>query len=155
MPDDVEKLIVPKFVTSELEQHLHPERISSNRLAFPSPFEQYPGKVVVSLYLSAQEYHEWWIKAGKGQPEEEERHWSCWEWETRFHLVKAWHIEGLDSEQLKEDPIDLPDNRFIYWILTITQPSLEEAVNLPNSPRPLKGTKKQLGRRKKTPDPKN
>lgn len=142
MPDDVKSLTVPEFVTKDMAEHLHPTRIEPNRLAFPSPFKRWPGKIIVPLYLSAADYHGWWKYAGKGQPDDDERHWAHFEWETRFHIIKAWMIEGLDSDVLKHDPVDLPDNRLIFWILSCTQPSLEEAVNLPNSPGPSKGTRK-------------
>lgn len=132
------KLDLPEFLSKKLPEHLLPTRIDTNRLAFPSPFEAYPGKAITPIYLSAEDYHEWWTRAGGGQPEDDDRHWSFWEWETRFHLVKAWHFESLDSDQLKEDPIGIPDQRFLLWMIQILQPILEEATSVPKSPGPLK-----------------
>lgn len=131
-----ESLELPRFVM-ELSEDLRPTRPSVNRLVFPSPLEEWPGTVITSCFLSAEEYHIWWTSVGDGQPEDDPRHWAYFDWETRFHFAKGWNIEGLDSDQLKKDPIDIPDTRFVVWFVTITNAIIQEATLLPNSQRPL------------------
>lgn len=144
MPDFLKEYV--DTTGEKLKEHLYPERTEINRLVFPSPFVEYPGSVTTPVYLSAQQYYEWWQKAGKGQPKDDDRHWSCYEWETRFHLILAYQLKGLDNETFNLDPLTLPDQRLILWIITITQPLLEEAVNLPNSPKPSKRTNSKRGK---------
>lgn len=146
MPDNTE-LETPDFLKEyvdatgeKLDEHLYPERTEVNRLVFPSPFLEYPGNVTTPVYLSARQYYKWWQKAGRDQPKDDDRHWSNWEYENRFHLILTYTLEGLDNENFNEDPLALPDQRIITWILTITQPLLEEAVNLPNLPKQPKGS---------------
>jgi hypothetical protein len=137
------KLEVPESITAFLDPVLKPERISINRLAFPSPFEEYPGKIITPLYLDAGEYHNWWKKAGKGQPDDDERHFLCFEWECRFHLVKKWDMEELDADHLNPDPLTLPDFRIALWLTAVTQPILKEATSLPNLQRPSNAIESQ------------
>lgn len=130
-----ESLELPEFLKA-LSKELRPKRPSVNRLVFPSPLKEWPGTVTTPCYLSAEEYHVWWTSVGDGQPEEDKRNWAFHDWETRFHFAKAWNIEGLDNDQLKQDPVDIPDMRFIMWFLTITNPIIQEATSLPNSQGP-------------------
>lgn len=129
---------LPAFLTKAISEDLQPTRPAVNRLVFPSPFEEWPGSVLTPVYLSAKEYHQWWSMAGKGQPEDDDRHWLYYEWESRFHIAKNWNLKGLDNDQLQKDPINLPDLRIAMWFVAITQPILNEATLLPNSQRPLK-----------------
>lgn len=138
-------LELPAFLNA-LSEDLRPTRPEVNRLVFPSPFEEWPGIVLTPCYLSASEYHEWWTQAGKGQPEDDDRHWLYYEWETRFHLAKSWRLEGLDSDQLQKDPVNLPDLRIAMWFVAITQLMVSEATTLPNSPRPLNDTEIMSGK---------
>lgn len=126
---------LPEFL-KELSEDLRPVRISVNRLVFTSPLIEWPGKVTTPCYLNAKEYHQWWTGVGEGQPEDDPRHWAYFDWETRFHLAKAWNMENLDSDQLKENPEDLPDLRIAIWFIQVTNLIIQEATLLPNSPRP-------------------
>jgi hypothetical protein len=129
------KLTVPS-VFDDLEEHLLPRRPNVNRLVFPSPFKRWSGSVTLPLYLTAAEYNKWWMKAQEGQPEDDERHWALFEWETRFFMAKSWNLKDLDSDQINEDPLNLPDMRLAMWYVEITQPIIKEATNLPNSLAP-------------------
>lgn len=131
-----ESLELPRYVEA-LPEDLRPERPSVNRLVFTSPLKEWPGTVTTACFLNAQEYHTWWTSVGDGQPDDDPRHWAYFDWETRFHFAKAWNIEGLDNDQLKPDPIDIPDTRFVVWFITITNAIIQEATLLPNSQRPL------------------
>ena len=138
MPKESKSLELPEFLKA-LPEDLLPIRTSVNRLVFPSPLAEWPGTVTTPCYLSADEYLTWWLNVGDGQPEDDPRHWAYYDWETRFHLAKKWDMENLDSDQLKVDPIDLPDTRIILWFITITNTIIQEATMLPNSPRPSSG----------------
>lgn len=142
------KLELPDFL-EVLPENLRPTRPEVNRLVFPSPLAEWPGTVTTPCYLSAAEYHEFWSMYGKGQPEGDDRHWAYFDWETRFHLAKAWNLKGLDNDQLQQDPINTPDLRIVLWFLQITQAIINEATQVPNSQRPSNATKTTL--KKRTP----
>jgi len=134
-----ESIELPEFLMA-LPEDLRPTRPKVNRLVFPSPLKEWPGTVTTACYLSAEEYHVWWTNSGDGQPEDDKRHWAYFDWETRFHFAKAWAIEGLDNDQLKTDPKDIPDTRLIIWYVTVTNTIIQEATLLPNSRRPSSET---------------
>lgn len=124
------------------EEGLKPKRIAQNQLLHTSPIPEYPGEVITPMSLSAKDYDEWWVKSSDGQPEDDKRHWSFFEWETRFHLIKKWSFksDNLTTDILKTDPIDLPDTRIITWLLALTQPILMFSVSLPNLRGPSSDT---------------
>jgi hypothetical protein len=117
-----------------------PKRVKNNRLQFPSPFAKYPGHVILPIHLSASEYQEWWEQSSQNQDEDDNRHWSLWTWETRFHLLKSWHFENIESSLFVKNPIGLPDQRLLIWFTVITQPIINNATHLPNWPEPSSDT---------------
>jgi hypothetical protein len=103
-----------------------------NRLTFPSPFEEYPGEVSVVKLMSAPDYHEFWSMARDGQPDSDDRHWSQWVWESRFHLAKNWALKNVETSDITKDGMLLPDQRIAIWFATITQLIVANATSLPN-----------------------
>lgn len=126
IPDE---LLIPDGY-EEWPEGYRPTRIKPNRLSFPSPFVEYPGYITLPLYLSASDYHTWWTKEGEGKPKED--HWAFWHWETRHHLVKDWKLDNIETQELDEKGLELPDLRIAIWFTIITQPVIQEATNLPN-----------------------
>ena len=135
-------IALPTELEKAYPEGLRPKRIAQNQLLHTSPFAEYPGEIITTMSLSAIDYDEWWKAVGDGQDEEDKRHWSFFEWETRFHLVKKWSFKDdlLTTDVIKKDPIDIPDTRIINWIIAITQPILTFSVSLPNSQGPLNDT---------------
>ena len=119
-----------------------PRRIENNLLVHKSPFDEYPGEVITPMSLDAFDYDKWWLKAGDGQDDDDKRHWSYYEWETRFHIIKKWSfdVDSLTNEVVQEDPTKLPDTRLINWIIAITQPIIAFSVSIPNWEGPSNDT---------------
>lgn len=141
-------LDLPEEISAAYPDNIRPKRIETNRLAHTSPFVEFPGEIITPLSMSAEDYHEWWTQAGDGQPDDDNRHWAFFEWETRFHLVKKWDLKTeagnhLDSDVLDKNPIKLPDMRLISWMVAILQPVISNSVSLPNLPRPSNDTTTQ------------
>ena len=103
-----------------------------NRFIFPTPFEEYPGEVSVVKLISAPDYQIFWSMAREGQPDDDERHWSQWVWESRFHLAKNWALSNVETSEITKDGKLLPDQRIAIWFATITQLIVQNATSLPN-----------------------
>ena len=133
---------LPEDLAKAYPDSIRPKRVAVNRLAHTCPLLEYTGTILTPMSLSAPDYNDWWTKAGKGQPDDDDRHWSIFEWETRFHIVKQWDLqdlnkEVLDNEVIQADPLTLPDMRLVTWVIAVTQPIIAFSVSLPNLQGPL------------------
>lgn len=101
-----------------------------------SPFEKFPGHVVVPDYLTAHQVNEW-LKRGRNMPEAlQEADPRFVEFYTRAHLVEM-HLQKLGAdgklEPLVIDPAGLDYPAAIAaWIVDETSDLVLEAVNKKN-----------------------
>ena len=130
---------LPNELAKAYPDGLEPERIGNNLLKHTCPIPEYPGSVTTAMSFSAIDFNNWWEKAGDGQKDDDKRHWAIFEWETRFHFIKAWEFKDVEitNDIIKADPIDVPDMRIVNWFVVVTQPLVSFSVSLPNSPGPL------------------
>lgn len=133
LPEEFAKQYPPAYM---------PRRIGNNLLAHTSPFEEYPGEILTPMSLDALDYDQWWKGAGNGQDDNDNRHWSFFEWETRFHIIKKWSLKNdeLTNDVITKDPIKMPDTRLLNWIISVTQPIIAFSVSIPNWQGPLNDT---------------
>lgn len=105
-----------------------------------SPLEAYPGYVVLPVELTPLQFDKWW-RAAKAAEAEGDGDVSDWfqAWRMRYHFVLEWHIDGVRPEQVTPDGMKMPSMKLIAWIDRITRGLVEDALDLPKSPAPLKG----------------
>jgi hypothetical protein len=104
----------------------------NNRLIFKSPFAEYPGTLTTIFRISAEDYDKFWQKSYNGQDDDDHRHWAVYAWETRFHLSKNWSLQNVESADITENALHLPDQRIAIWFVQCTQPIIYLSTSLPN-----------------------
>lgn len=112
-----------------------------NERKVPSPFESFPGYVVLPVELTPEQFDVWWRAANENQEQDDQR-LSDWfqAWRMRHHFVLEWHLEGLDpAKHVTSDGMKMPSMKLIAWIDRITRGLIEDALDLPKSQAPSKG----------------
>ncbi len=95
----------------------------------PSPFEEYPGFVILPAVLDIHDYLKWWRLAQEDTDPKTTHHLETL-WSSRHHLVKQWKLQHITAEQIGVT-LNVPDTAIATWIMVLTQPLITEATELP------------------------
>ena len=104
-----------------------------------SPFENYPGYILVPEDLTPEQFDTWWQVTSEIENDEEDvRAPEYRMFQERYPLVIEWHVEGLDVpwEQVKGDARKLPAVKLAAFVISATQQCIVEARSLPSLPKP-------------------
>lgn len=106
-----------------------------NEQKIPSPYERWPGFIIVPLELGSEMFTVWWeksreIEKDKNRPAEYKM------FEERHNMVLDCQIEGLDWDEINPDGSNLPSLAIANFVIAATQDALVEARTLPNLHEP-------------------
>ena len=105
------------------------------------PVQGYPGHVILPYDITPEQFDVWWRET-RLMVDLEAGGLSSWfvGWRQRYHLVKSWHIEGLDPvKHVTKDEKTMPSMRLIKWIAEITADIPGDILDLPKLHAPSKG----------------
>lgn len=109
----------------------------NNRQEIKSPLTHWPGYIVLPVELSPVDFSRYWETYQKQTDDpSEKRHETIRAWESRFHIVKDWKIEGLRSEQVAGDGMAFPSLKLMVWVVQQINDLIIHSLSLPNSPAP-------------------
>lgn len=110
-----------------------------NEQKIESPFEDWPGYIVMPKELSAEQFTKWWEKA-RAQVDDDTRPVELQAFYVLHHLVLGCHIEGLDWAEIQPDGSNLPSMRLAIMVGIEGMKLVDNARTLPNLPEPSKDT---------------
>ena len=99
-----------------------------------SPFEKYPGEIVVPEELDAEQFNAWWLRSNElDEAAEEESRYPLFEvWECRFPFIQSHSIKLPEEYELEQTGLKLPTPAFAEWFIQETNFLLDQATNLKN-----------------------
>lgn len=112
----------------------------NNRRRIDSPYERWPGYIIVPELLDPEQYGAWWERSIEIETElaDEEKSMPAGfrMFEERRVLILEWHIKGVDLKKIKPYGANMPSMQLINFVVAATQDQIVEARTLPNLSAP-------------------
>jgi hypothetical protein len=98
-----------------------------------SPLADYPGCIYVVTNLSSPQFVKFWEMTLNAPAGQEERMLHLWNYAARQHLVKQWHVQGVNEAHVADESgRSLPAVELAWLVIQATSPATARALNLPN-----------------------
>lgn len=112
----------------------------ANEQRIESPYQEWPGYIVVPKELTAAQFAEYWRIRLEQDEKGDKRPDELRSFSSRQHMVLDWKIDGLKTSDVTPDGLNLPSIRIALFVIAATQQLIRDATSLPNLRGPSSDT---------------